>query len=152
MTLEQTPFCTVLGLLDFSKSIKDLYQKLLTTYNFSIRDNAQEDKLEFWGSSESCHAVCYGRHFLYNDQYDLWIGLDIVPEKVTVTIRLDGINNKKNTVCLEELKCKKGKYFDTAKENEVSLNGDCFERFCESLSSQILTNFAAEVLRAVKWQ
>jgi len=154
MTLEQTPFCTVNGLLDFSKSMKDLYQKLLTVHNFNIKDNAQEDKLEFWADKKPPPAssnVCFGRHFLFNEHYDLWIGLDITPVKVTVTIWTDNKNSKKTAGCLEGLKNKNGKYFDTQTEKEVSLKDEYFERFCEDLSSQILVNFAAEVLKAVKW-
>jgi len=150
MKLEQTPFCTALGLLDFSKALTELCQKLLTVHNLNIKDNAKEDKLEFWGKSKSYYSFCYGRHILINDQYDFWIGLDMTPDKVTVVICFTAKNNKTGqdiTDKLEGLKNKTGTYFLIPKENTVSLKDDYFERFCESLSSQILVNFAAEVFK-----
>jgi len=148
--LEQTLFCTAQGLLEFSKAINELFQKLISIHNFYIKDFLKDDKLEFWGEpkTETHHNLCYGRHFLFNNQHDVWIGLDITTDKVTVTISVDTkSNNKKTVINLEELN--NAKYSDVPKVYEASIKDEYFERFCESLSSQILANFAAEVLKAI---
>jgi hypothetical protein len=92
MTLEQTPFCTAQGLLNFSKALTELYQKLLTVHNLNIKDKAQEDKLEFSGTSEGFFV--FGRHFIVDDQYDFWIGLHMTSAQVTVTIEFVKIKKR----------------------------------------------------------
>lgn len=153
MKLEQTPFCVATGLLGFSKALEELCQKLVTVHNLDIKDNAKEDKLEFWGESKSCYAVCYGRHFHINNQYDCWIGLDMTPDKVTVSIYFTTKDDQTGQDITDKLKGLKNKaviYFHMQKDHTVSLKDDYFERFCESFSNQILVNFTAEVFKELE--
>jgi len=154
MRPEETPFCTLKGLSEFSKSMSDLSKKLLTVHNLTIKDKAKEDKLDFWGKSEPNHFVYYGRHFLINDKYDFWIGLDIKPENITVVIDFDKDNNKTITGQIQEItdklkkpKNKDGTYFHILNEKIVYLDDKHFEQFCNNLNSHILVNFIAEIFK-----
>ena len=145
MKLEQTPFCTAQGLLDFSKALSEMNQKLLTAFNFQIKDNAKQDKLEFWDTKKSGPAFCYGRHLLFGDLYSFWVGLEICTEKVKVTIQFSNTSGTTKG-------CAANFVYGTIDKNDEKMSAqmkdEYFERFCESLSSQIIANFAAEVLQS----
>jgi len=147
MKLEQTPFCTLEGLSEFSKVLTELRQKLLTVHNLNIKDNAKEDKLEFSGSSDI--SMFYGRHFFINDLYDFWIGLDINSMKITFIIQFFQENSKKTNIdeMNEKIKRINNSSAYNISQNKIFLDDDIFLRFCENFSIQILLNFTADVFK-----